>query len=164
MKRLLLALGLGVLLAGLVLEAGAWSSPDGKVLEFDTMAPVVAPFTGTANPIRGIAGGGVSWQIASARGELSRDGSLELEVNGLVIVASGVNPVSAFRAVVNCLTADSPTDGVNVFTDPVPATATGDAKFEAQLDLPHPCVAPIVFVTNGKTAAPGAWFAATGAP
>jgi hypothetical protein len=43
-------------------------------------------------------------------------------------------------------------------TDPFPASSTGDSKIEATLDLPEPCIAPIVFVTS-----PGAaWFAATG--
>jgi hypothetical protein len=34
----------------------------------------------------------------------------------------------------------------------------GDAEIEAMLDLPDPCLAPIVFVTNPG----GAWFAVTG--
>jgi hypothetical protein len=162
MKRLPLLLALGVILAlGMVGQATA-GSDDSQVLEFKTMAPVVAPFTGATNPVRGINGGGVPWRIASAKGELRTDGRLEIKVEGLVIVATGVNPVAAFRGVVNCLTPASPTTGVNLVTDPVPATSTGDAKIEAQLALPASCVAPIVFVTNGGGAAPGAWFAATG--
>lgn len=153
-----------VLVAGLVFGSAAASSTSAKVLEFDTMAPVVAPFTGTSNPIRGVRGGGVPWQITSAKGELSTGGKLEIDVQGLVIVATGTNPIPFFRGVVNCLTTDSPTDGVDLVTDPVPATSAGDAKIEAQLELPSPCIAPIVFVTNGTGAAPGAWFAVTGAP
>ncbi len=84
---------------GLVFGSVAAGSRNAKVLELDTMSPVVAPFTGSTNPIRGINGGGVPWKIT-----------------------------------------------------------------EAQLELPSPCVAPIVFVTNGTGAAPGAWFAATGTP
>jgi hypothetical protein len=34
----------------------------------------------------------------------------------------------------------------------------GDAKIEAQLTLPEPCVAPIAFVTSPA----GSWFAVTG--
>lgn len=51
-----------------------------------------------------------------------------------------------------------------VMTDPFPAsvaTATdpgGDAKIEAKLVLPQPCIAPLVFVTSPG----GAWFATTG--
>lgn len=162
MRRLPLLLLLGVVLAlGLVGQATA-GSDDRQVLEFKTMAPVVLPFTGATNPVRGINGGGVPWQLASAKGELKADGRLEIKVKGLVIVATGVNPVAAFRGVVNCLTPASPTTGVNLVTDPVPATTTGDATIEADLALPRPCIAPIVFVTNGTSAAPGAWFAATG--
>jgi hypothetical protein len=163
MKRSSFVLVLGALLAaGLMLQSSAAGSRDAKVVEFGSMAPVVAPFTGTTNPIRGIRGGGVPWQIASANGELSTRGKLEIEVEGLVIVATGANPVSAFRGVVNCLTTDAPVNGVNVVTDPVPATSTGNASIEAQLDLPRPCIAPIVFVTNGTGDPPGAWFAVTG--
>ena len=162
MKRLPLLLTLGVILAlGMVGQATA-GSDDSQVLEFKTMAPVVPPFTGATNPVRGINGGGVPWKLTSAKGELRTDGQLEIKVEGLVIVATGVNPVAAFRGVVNCLTPASPTTGVNLVTDPVPATRTGDAKIEAELALPTPCIAPIVFVTNGTGAAPGAWFATTG--
>jgi hypothetical protein len=52
--------------------------------------------------------------------------------------------------------------GVNLVTDPVPATDAGDATIDATLDLPDACVAPIIFVTNGTGSAPGAWFATTG--
>jgi hypothetical protein len=162
MKRLTMLLLVGVILSlGLVLGATA-SSNDDKVLEFKSMAPVVAPFTGATNPIRGVNGGGVPWQIADSKGDLRADGRLELKVDGLVIVSTGVNPLGAFRGVVNCLTPGAPTTGVNVVTDPAPATPTGDATIEADLTLPSPCIAPIVFVTNGTGAAPGAWFATTG--
>jgi hypothetical protein len=37
-------------------------------------------------------------------------------------------------------------------------TSTGDAKIEADVNLPSPCIAPIVFVGPS----PAAWFAVTG--
>jgi hypothetical protein len=52
----------------------------------------------------------------------------------------------------------------NILTDPFPATTGpasaggGNAKIEADVSLPQPCIAPIVFVTS----AGGSWFAATG--
>jgi hypothetical protein len=52
----------------------------------------------------------------------------------------------------------------NILTDPFPATTGlasaggGNAKIEADLSLPSPCIAPIIFVTS----AGGSWFAATG--
>ena len=132
------------------------------VLEFDVMTPVVAPFTGTAHPIRGVNGGGVPWQIDRARGELSSDGRLKVKVEGLVLVSTGQNPIPMFRGVVNCLTSGSPDVGVNLATAPVPASSDGDATITATVELPDPCVAPIVFVTSGTGNPPGNWFAASG--
>jgi hypothetical protein len=139
----------------------ALSSGDSRtVLKFGTMAPVVAPYTGPTNAIRGVPGGGLPWQLDSASGRLRADGSLQIEVEGLVLVATGANPVPTFRGVVSCLSIDgtgAPTT-VNVSTDPVPASMTGDAEIDARVSLPSPCFAPIVFVTSGG----GSWFAVTG--
>jgi hypothetical protein len=162
MKRLAMLLSLlGVVGLGVAFAAMAGGN-SAKVLKFERMAPVVAPFTGATNPIRGINGGGVPWSIESGTGFLRADGRLHVEVQGLIIPARGNNPVSAFRGVVNCLTPESPTNGVNLVTDPFPATTTGDSTIDAMVDLPETCVAPIVFVTNGTGSPPGAWFATTG--
>ena len=137
-------------------------SPGKDVLEFDVMTPVVAPFTGTTHPLRGVNGGGVPWQIERGRGHLSSDGRLKIRVEGLVLVSSGQNPVPMFRGVVNCLTTESPDLGVNLATAPVPASSDGDATIKATVELPDPCVAPIVFVTAGTGPPPGNCFATTG--
>lgn len=165
-----------LLAASLVLIGAArvtWLQPSAAradavhVLEFDTMAGVTGPFVGSTNPIRGVPGGGLPWQIDLGRGELRADGSLEVEVRGLVLfdgppvplALRGVNPIANFRAIVSCLTisAGAPAT-VNVATDLFPATPTGDADIEATVSLPSPCFAPIVFVTSPG----GAWFAVTG--
>jgi hypothetical protein len=162
MKRLALLLSLvGIVGLGVALAAAA-GGDSAKVLKFERMAPVVAPFTGATNPIRGVNGGGVPWSIESGTGYLRADGRLHIEVQGLIIPARGDNPVDFFRAVVNCLTPDAPTEGVSLATDPVPATDSGDATIDAMVDLPATCIAPIVFVTNGTGSPPGAWFATTG--
>jgi hypothetical protein len=162
MKRLAMLLSLvGIVGLGVVFAAAAGGN-SAKVLKFERMAPVVAPFTGATNPIRGINGGGVPWSIDSGTGFLRADGRLHIEVQGLIIPARGDNPISAFRGVINCLTPASPTNGVNLVTDPFPATTTGDSTIDAMVDLPQTCVAPIVFVTNGTGSPPGAWFATTG--
>jgi hypothetical protein len=156
-------------IAGSVLLAQlpAWSAGKGQVLEFSTMAPVDGVFVGATNPIRGINGGGLPWQIAAAKGELSVDGKLKVEVRGLVLLAAepvpperqGTNPIPAFVAVVSCL---SEVDGAlvttNVATAPFPATPSGNSRIEAAVALPDPCVAPIVFVGPSATT----WFSATG--
>jgi hypothetical protein len=139
---------------------------DRNVLRFDSMAGVVEPFTGTTHPVRGLAGGGLPWEIGRASGRLRSDGRLDLKVRGLVLARrapvpaalQGTNPVPQFKAIVSCLTPAAPDQGVNVASDPVPASPQGDARFKTKLALPHPCIAPIVFVTSPTDA----WFAATG--
>lgn|SRR5574341_107755 len=155
-KTAALALALCLLTA---IPAAAGGVP--KILEFDTMAPVVAPFLNPNNPIRGVNGGGVPWQIAAAEGELKIDGTLEISVRGLVIVATGVNPSPTFRGIVSCLSSDGAGNmtTVNVTTGEFPATTTGDSDIEAVINVPDPCFAPIIFVTNS---AGTRWFAVTG--
>ena len=171
MRRALLVLAF-VAVVAFVAQATASGSKgeNDDVLEFDTMTGVVAPFTGTANPVRGVPGGGLPWELDRARGRLRADGRLDVKVEGLVLArrapvpaaVQGTNPIPQFRAIVSCLTPSADgtaVDTVNVTTDPAPATVPGgDARIRAMVDLPEPCIAPIVFVTSPT----GAWFAATG--
>ena len=136
------------------------SATEPKILEFDTM--VGNPPAFTTNPIRGINGAGAPWTVGSASGELTVSGHLEITVQGLVLVATGSNPVASFRAIVSCLKSDGSPE--NLRTDPFPATTGpassggGNAKIETNVSLPQPCIAPIIFVTSPG----GSWFAATG--
>jgi hypothetical protein len=150
-------------LFGPALSAGARDTDSAKVLEFDTMAPVSGLFVGPANPIRGFAGGGAPWVIASGSGELSAGGALEVRVRGLVLERTGANPFNQFAVFVSCLTNAAPQQGTPVFAGLFPATPTGDMEAETHITLPRPCVAPIVFVTSpGTSPASARWFAATG--
>lgn len=144
----------------LVLSASASAQTNDVVLEFRTMAGVSGPFVGPTNPIRGIAGGGIPWRLDEARGELRRDGRLEIKVRGLVLATTGVNPSPAFRGVVSCQIIDGTGAPaiLNLATDNFPATPTGDSDIEAMLELPANCFAPIIFVTNPA----GRWFSITG--
>lgn len=168
MKALLLvALALTLALSALVV-GGQFSSAtakEPKILEFDRMVGLPTAFTGTQNPIRGINGGGLPWVVSSAKGELKATGKLEVKVEGLVFSAgpnTGSNTVPNFRAIVSCLKDDGSVE--NVTTGLFPATVGaasaggGNAKIEANLALPQPCLAPIIFVTSPS----GAWFATTG--
>jgi hypothetical protein len=47
----------------------------------------------------------------------------------------------------------------NVVTQGFPATVEGDSVIKAQIELPNPCVAPIVMVLAGLEEK---WFAVTG--
>ena len=161
---------LGVMLLGLLAVASLSQTATGNnkggppnVLEFQTMVGVPRPYTGATNAIRGIPGGGAPWVLDAAVGELKTNGKIEVAVAGLVLAEganAGRNPVPNFRAVVSCLSIDD--EGapivVNLQTGLFPANAAGNCLIEDVVELPNPCIAPIVFVTNPG----GSWFAATG--
>jgi hypothetical protein len=161
-----LLVALGALVVGLLaVQAPLAAAKPHQILEFDTMVGVPQALTGATNPIRGIGGGGVPWTIGSGSGELSVSGHLDIKVGGLVFASgpnAGSNTVISFRAIVSCLDGDGAE--VNVATGSFPATTGpassggGNAMIKADLTLPAPCIAPIVFVTS-----PGlSWFASTG--
>jgi hypothetical protein len=157
--------------------AGAWfaatgfnASSSSVALQFDTMAGLYQPYTGNENPVRGLDGGGLPWVISKASGELMANGTLTVDVTGLIIPANntqaqkagvaGTNPIPDFKAVVSCLTMD-PSGAVttsNVESDTFTATTTGDGQISANVKLPATCIAPIVFITSPTNL----WFAATG--
>ena len=152
-----------VLLLLVVAVAPATAKNQEKIIEFDTMAPVTGPFVGAANPINGVAGGGLPWQIQEGRGELRASGRLEVRVRGLVLAAgpqAGTNPITQFKAILSCRTIDGLGQPalLNVETGLFPASSTGDADIEDTVTIPSPCFAPILFVTNPA----GRWFAITG--
>lgn len=60
---------------------------------------------------------------------------------------------------VSCLTEQSEVGTANVTTTGFAATVAGDADIDAHVELPNPCVAPIVFVIAGSE---DKWFAVTG--
>jgi hypothetical protein len=165
--RLALVIGVGALVVLFGLSTAANADP-GTILKFGTMAPVTGPYVGAANPIRGVPGGGLPWMIDSGRGSLDRDGHLSVRVRGLVLAKQapvpptlqGTNPIPQFKAIVSCqaIGADGTAMVVNVSTGTFPASHDGDSSIRATVQLPRPCIAPIVFVTSPG----GAWFAATG--
>jgi hypothetical protein len=166
MKRAVVVIA-AVMMVALVVQVSSAGSGGKDVLEFDTMLGVDGPFVGTTNPVRDVPGGGLPWQIERGRGELRANGELRVSVEGLVLLdgppvpedLQGTNPVPTFRAIVSCLTVVAGAVATsNVSTEPFPASPEGDARIRAKVVLPHPCLAPIVFVTSPT----GAWFAATG--
>ncbi|HEU0241227.1 MAG TPA: hypothetical protein VFR11_18490 [Micromonosporaceae bacterium] len=168
MRRwLVVVLGSIITIGAIGTGSAAASSNGNKVFQFQTMVGVSGPFVGATNPIRGVNGGGLPWQISSASGKLSSSGKLEVTVKGLVLLDAppvpdalqGTNPIANFVAIVSCTTTVGGAPAtVNVASDPAPATTTGNAKIEAHVNLPSPCFAPIIFVGP----APTTWFAVTG--
>jgi hypothetical protein len=143
--------------------------PPQLILRFNTMYGVDGPFVGDANPIRGVVGDEAPWEIAGfVRGQLFSNGHLVIVVRGLVFKNDprvppelvGKNDEDQFRGLVSCLTEDE--DKVttkNVVTEGSPANTNGDSMIRADIELPNPCVAPIVMVLAGSE---DKWFAVTG--
>jgi len=150
--------------------AGSAAQGPPTVLKFSTMTPVTGPYVGTANPIRGVNGGGLPWVLSAGRGSLKSDGHLLVTVRGLVLARQapvpsalqGTNPFPDFRALVSCQTigAGNTATVTNISTGDFRANSSGDSTINTQIDLPRPCFAPIVIVT-GPTGT-DAWFAVTG--
>jgi hypothetical protein len=157
-------LGASLLIAGLLapihFRQAAGSNEQKKILDFDVMVGVSAPYTGSTNPIRGIDGAGAPWVLDQGMGKLTADGDIQVVVKGLIVEPLGTNPVPAFKAIVSCLSKDSSGNPitVNISTATAPAESSGDAVIRDKITLPDPCIAPIVFVTSSG----GSWFAATG--
>ena len=148
--------------------AGAGHPNKRNLLSFHTMFGVDGAFVGDANPIGGIPGDELPWEVRSARGHLDTAGNLFLRVKGVVFKDDpsvpenlrGINDEQEFRAAVGCLTEE---DGQvvqrNVITTGFPATRSGDSRLKAHVELPDPCIAPAVFVLAGSE---DKWFAVTG--
>ena len=162
------------ILLALVLLAAASLAPAKSsqrvLMGFDTMYAVEGPLLGEANAIRGVVGDELPWEIAHfIRGRLDTHGRLTISVHGLVFADDplvppnlvGKNDETEFRGLVSCLTEDAQGAVVtaNVVTEGFPATVQGDSFIRANLELPNPCIAPIVFVLAGSE---DKWFAVTG--
>ena len=109
-------------------------------------APVQGSLT-TDPQLFGVRPGGAPWVISSGKAELDTSGRLEVDVRGLVIPTSGVNPVALVAASVAC------NGAVVATTATVPFSTTGNAKIEATVTLPARCLAPAVLMNpNGNAA------------
>jgi hypothetical protein len=148
---LVAALGAASLVGVTAVGASAHEGGGGTLIEFESMTGVGSP----PATVRGIPGGGKPWVLKSGRGEVDRNGNVEVRVRGLVIPVApfnGTNPVPFFKATVSCVT---PSGVVNVSTANFPADSAGNSRIEGHVALPSQCADPIVFV-----AAPtGQWFA-----
>jgi hypothetical protein len=166
-KTLVLLFSLAVMAALAVPALGLGGGDGRKMVDAKVLAPVTEPYTGAANSIRGVPGGGLPWELASGSVDLRASGQLEVEVEGLVLARrspvplalQGTNPFAQFKAIVSCLTTDAGTaTTTNISTNPFAVAPTGDGQLDTSVALPSPCFAPIVFVTSPT----GAWFAITG--
>ena len=140
---------LGAALALLLSTVSAASAGGRKVLDSTMTGLPVGNML-----LNGLTGGGVPWSIEEGRVQLFADGRLHVEVEGLVVASSGINPVlTGGRAVVTCNNAPVATTDVFPFSSP-----DGDSTIDTVVSLPAQCLAPAVFFTNATSR----WFAVTG--
>ena len=152
-----------LLAAALPTLAVSGSKSNGLVLGFKSMFAISSPFTSTY--LREIPGDSQEWTINKMiKGQLNANGKLDIKVRGLGLA---INPPTdspaEFYAAVSCLTSD----GTNVVTENVitsgfSADSDGNANIKAKLNLPNPCVAPVVMILNGDPNDGGVWLAASG--
>lgn len=110
---------------------------------------------------------GKIWKLRAGEAELSDNGTLEVEVQGLVLNDTTVGEfngtpdgVDAVAAAVLC---NGP-EGLKVVaqTDASPLNKKGDAKIKAKVALPKNCVGPIIVLRERYEGKIGGWLAATG--
>ena len=106
--------------------------------------------------LHGLIGGGVPWSIEEGRAMLFSDGRLHVEVQGLVVAASGTNPIANGRAVLTCSSAAVASSPI------VPFSPAGDAEVNTIVALPTSCLAPAVFFVGVTATGAERWFAVTG--
>jgi len=137
--------------------ATAVAKDDGGRIRSDKMIGTPVGMTGAAGTIRDVVGAGAPWSIGEAEISVKSSGKIEAEFQNLVLTNTGVNPVGSMAVVVSCLNAAKVTSAPFAVTVNNPGIDPGgDADVETKVDLPSPCLAPIVFIVNANT---GGWFA-----
>jgi hypothetical protein len=115
--------------------------------------------------IGGVNAGGAAWTVAKGETTLNTDGTLKLDVRGLILPSLGTTgPVTEVSASLVC---GGGGGAVIATTGAVPLTVTGNARIHAKVAVPAACIAPIILVrvaaVNGTPLAqPGPFIAATG--
>ena len=128
----------------------------GRPLLKQTLAPSVP----TDAMLNGNKPGGVPWVLTRGEARLRSDGTLQVEVRGLVIPVAPFTgtpgPVTTVSASLYC-GASSTAQGT---TPSVPISMTGDAFMQGPVTVPAKCLQPTVLVhPNGATTT---YIAATG--
>jgi hypothetical protein len=172
-NKLMFVIPLSLAFAGACLAADSEKEHHGRgrqtILSFQTMYGVDGPFVGEANAVRDVVGDELPWEIRGfARGSLDSRGRLTILVRGLVFADDpsvppelvGTNDEAEFRGLVSCLTeVGDAVETANVVTEGFPADMQGNSFIHAEVELPNPCVAPIVMILAGSE---DKWFAMTG--
>jgi hypothetical protein len=122
------------------------------------------PHDGTS--IGGVNSCGKIWKLKSGQAHLASDGSLRVEVKGLVLNDESTGQfngspdgVDAVAAAVICNSSSGAF--VAAQTEPVPLSKSGDAKISVKVEL-RGCTAPVIVLRERYEGNIGGWLAATG--
>ena len=106
----------------------------GKHLGNDVLKATLAPSVTTDPLIFAVNPGGVSWSLSSGTVRLQVSGRIEVNVDGLVVTSTGVNPVPDIAASVYC------NGTIAATTAPVAFSSNGDATIKDTVTLPSTCM------------------------
>lgn len=111
----------------------------------------LAPSVPTDPAFHGIAAAGAAWVLDHSSVRLKASGELDIRIDGLVLVSTGTaGPVTTVSASLLC-GADAQA-GPTATTGTFPLSQAGDARIEAELNLPATCLSPsFVIHPNGGT-------------
>ena len=152
------------LLAGRKDHGGDNGQGEGNDQGQPLLSSTLAPSLPTDPVIHTVAAGGLPWMLDRGNVRLKADGSVRIEIQGLVIpIAHGTFPAGTARPVttVSASLYCAPDSSAAVATTAaVPISASGDATIRDTITLPATCLAPIVLIhPNGGI---NAYIAATG--
>jgi hypothetical protein len=105
----------------------------------------IAPSVPTDPKIHNVAAAGAAWVIGEGEAKVTQDGRFKVEVEGLVLTATGTNPVTTISASLFCGGDTNTTPTVTTATVPFSVPA-GNAEMEADFTLPAKCLAPVVLL------------------
>ena len=116
--------------------------------------------------IGGVNACGKIWALGAGEAELRVDGSLRVELHGLVLndptTAKYNGSPDGVDAVAVAVVCGGTNAAVVAQAEPVALSAKGDATIEAKLAMPEHCFAPVILVRERYEGKIGGWLAASG--
>ena len=119
----------------------------------------IAPSVPADPMLHGVPAAGAAWVIREGEAKVTQDGRFKVEVEGLVLTATGTNPLATISASLYCGSDLDKTAIVTTATVPF-SMPGGDAEMEANFTPPAKCLAPIVLLH--PRGALGAYIGASG--
>ena len=160
-KGVLAGAALGFCLIGAGSQAAEADASHTKLLlAFTNLYGVDGPYLNAMYPFNGVLGDEAGWKVGPSAGSLTSDGHLKITVRGLIFSDGKPNDETEFRGLVSCITDDGTHISVaSAVSQGFPANAAGNSNIDAHLNLPNPCLDPIVMVLAGSE---DKWFAING--